>query len=62
MQRLAKLLPPLALVGALAKVPVATTPIAPAQTDTHKEQLGNDLLAFITAAPATALAAAGQAS
>jgi non-heme chloroperoxidase len=31
-------------------------------TDTHKEQLGNDLLAFITAEPATALAAAGRAS
>jgi carboxyl-terminal processing protease len=37
MQRLAKLLPPLALVGALAMVPVATTAMAAAETDTQKE-------------------------
>ncbi|HXG81336.1 MAG TPA: S41 family peptidase [Sphingomicrobium sp.] len=37
MQRLAKLLPPLALVGALAMVPVATTAFAAAETDTQKE-------------------------
>ncbi len=37
MQRLAKLLPPLALVGALAMVPIATTAMAAAETDTQKE-------------------------
>src|SRR5918994_2811839 len=37
MQRLAKLLPPLALVGALAMVPVATTAMAAAESDTQKE-------------------------
>ena len=37
MQRLAKLLPPLALVSALAMVPVATTAFAAAETDTQKE-------------------------
>jgi carboxyl-terminal processing protease len=37
MQRLAKLLPPLALVSALAMVPVATTAMAAAETDTQKE-------------------------
>ena len=37
MARLSKLLPPLALVGALAMVPVATTAFAAAETDTQKE-------------------------
>ena len=37
MHRLAKLLPPLALVGALAMVPIATTAMAAADTDTQKE-------------------------
>ena len=37
MQPLAKLLPPLALVGALAMVPIATTAMAAAESDTQKE-------------------------
>ncbi|MFL6766445.1 MAG: S41 family peptidase, partial [Sphingomicrobium sp.] len=37
MLSLSKLLPPLALVGALAMVPVATTAMAAAETDTQKE-------------------------
>ena len=37
MSRLAKLLPPLALVGALAMVPIATTAMAAAENDTQKE-------------------------
>ncbi len=37
MQRLAKLLPPLALVGTLAMVPLTTTAMAAAETDTQKE-------------------------
>jgi len=37
MASLSKLLPPLALVGALAMVPVATTAFAAAETDTQKE-------------------------
>ena len=37
MAPLSKLLPPLALVGALAMVPVATTAFAAAETDTQKE-------------------------
>src|SRR5687767_12549483 len=37
MASLAKLLPPLALVGALAMVPIATTAMAAAESDTQKE-------------------------
>jgi carboxyl-terminal processing protease len=37
MASLSKLLPPLALVGALAMVPIATTAFAAAETDTQKE-------------------------
>jgi carboxyl-terminal processing protease len=37
MRPLAKLLPPLALVGALALVPITTTAMAAAETDTQKE-------------------------
>ena len=37
MQRLAKLLPSLALVGALSLVPIATTAMAAAESDTQKE-------------------------
>lgn len=37
MQPLSKLLPPLALVGALAMVPIATTAMAAAESDTQKE-------------------------
>src|SRR5215203_3706964 len=37
MQGLSKFLPPLALVGALAMVPLATTAMAAAETDTQKE-------------------------
>ena len=37
MSRLAKLLPPLALVSALAMVPIATTALAAADNDTQKE-------------------------
>ena len=37
MPRLAKLLPPLALVGALAMIPIATTAMAAAENNTQKE-------------------------
>ena len=37
MTRFAKLLPPLALVGALALVPLATSTLAAADVDTYKE-------------------------
>ena len=37
MVSLSKLLPPLALVGALAMVPIATTAMAAAESDTQKE-------------------------
>src|SRR5215204_6778839 len=37
MTTLSKLLPPLALVGALAMVPIATTAMAAAESDTQKE-------------------------
>ena len=36
MTRLAKLLPPLALVGALALVPMTTSTVAAADVDTYK--------------------------